>query len=366
MHATPFLPGMSPVGAKPLTATFDAGRLSSDCGFVLREIASRLGLAQTIVACLRDEHDSTRIQHSYAEMVTARAAGYEDCDDIDALRADPALKIAVGRCPVTGADLMSQPTLSRLENLADWRALARIGLGQIDLYCRRFMRPPHRITLDIDDTEIPCTASRSLPSSMRTTTAPAFSRSIASTPSRASRCCRCCGPASDPRTRRWPGFCATPSAASASTGPMWQSWCVPTATIAASPHWCCSKQCAATTFSASPSTPVSWNSQRPGASNAPRASRMTTTVRRFHQLTYKAHQITYKARGWSHSPKLIARVRKRRSERMRASSSPAWNGAARRSTRRCSARRGAARKQIKDMKRFTLSDKTACSRWQAN
>ena len=61
------------------------------------------------------------------------AAGYEDCDDVDALRADPALKIAVGRAPETGADLMSQPTLSRLENLAGWRALARIGLGQIAL-----------------------------------------------------------------------------------------------------------------------------------------------------------------------------------------------------------------------------------------
>jgi hypothetical protein len=40
MHATPFLPGLSPVGAKSLTATFDAGRLSSDGGLiVLREIA---------------------------------------------------------------------------------------------------------------------------------------------------------------------------------------------------------------------------------------------------------------------------------------------------------------------------------------
>ena len=50
---------------------------------------------------------------------------------------------------------MSQPTLSRLENLADWRALARIGLGQIDLYCRSFARPPARIVLDIDDTDDP-------------------------------------------------------------------------------------------------------------------------------------------------------------------------------------------------------------------
>ena len=160
MHAMPFLPGLSPVEAKSLTATFDAGRLSSDGGLVvLREIEARLSLAETISTPLRDDRDPTRIRHSYADMARARmlmiAAGYEDCDDVDALRADPALKIAVGRCPESGADLMSQPTLSRLENLADWRALARIGLGQIDLYCRSFARPPKRIVLDIDDTDDP-------------------------------------------------------------------------------------------------------------------------------------------------------------------------------------------------------------------
>src|SRR5262245_54855839 len=60
------------------------------------------------------------------------AAGYEDCDDIDTLRTDPAFKIALGRGPDTGANLMSQPTLSRLENLAGWRELARIGLNLIE------------------------------------------------------------------------------------------------------------------------------------------------------------------------------------------------------------------------------------------
>jgi hypothetical protein len=45
----PILPGLSPVAAKSLTATFDAGRLSSDGGLVvLREIERRLGLAATI------------------------------------------------------------------------------------------------------------------------------------------------------------------------------------------------------------------------------------------------------------------------------------------------------------------------------
>ena len=160
MHAMPNLPGLSPVEVKSLTATFDAGRLSSDGGLIVsREIERRLSLADTITGPLRDLRDPTRIRHSYAEMAPAKmlmiAAGYENCDDVDTLRSDLALKIAVGCCPETGTDLMSQPTLSRLKNLTDWRALARIGLGQIALYCRSFARRPTRILLDIDDTDDP-------------------------------------------------------------------------------------------------------------------------------------------------------------------------------------------------------------------
>ena len=47
---------------------------------------------------------------------------------------------------------MSQPTLSRLENLPSWRELARMGLGLIDLFCDSFKTVPARIVLDIDDT----------------------------------------------------------------------------------------------------------------------------------------------------------------------------------------------------------------------
>ena len=50
---------------------------------------------------------------------------------------------------------MSQPTLSRLENLAGWRALARIGLGGSISSAAAFARPPTRIVLDIDDTDDP-------------------------------------------------------------------------------------------------------------------------------------------------------------------------------------------------------------------
>ena len=157
MQTTPFLPGLSAVRSKPLTASFDAGCMSSDGGIVLlREIALRLGLADVVSGPLRDVRVPTRIRHTYSEMVTARmlaiAAGYEDCDDLDQLRFDPAFKIGCGRGPETAEDLMSQPTLSRLENLADWRALARIGVGFIDLFCHSFRTPPGRIVLDIDET----------------------------------------------------------------------------------------------------------------------------------------------------------------------------------------------------------------------
>jgi hypothetical protein len=88
---TLLLPGLSLVEGKPLTATFDAGRLSSDGGvIILREIAARLGLAKAITAPLLDNRDQSRVQHGYADMALARmvmiAAGYEDCDDIDTLR----------------------------------------------------------------------------------------------------------------------------------------------------------------------------------------------------------------------------------------------------------------------------------------
>ena len=57
-----------------------------------------------------------------------------------------------GRLPESGRDLMSQPTLSRLENAPSWRELARMGLTMIDLFCDSFERAPQRIVLDIDDT----------------------------------------------------------------------------------------------------------------------------------------------------------------------------------------------------------------------
>ena len=154
---TRFLPGLSPVEGRELRADFDGGALSSDGGvLLLREIERKMGIADVLASCLADPRDPMRTLHSHASMIRARmmaiACGYEDCDDMNALRHDPALKMACERLPDAALGLASQPTLSRLENAPDWRALARMGFAMIDLFCDSFGSVPKRITLDIDDT----------------------------------------------------------------------------------------------------------------------------------------------------------------------------------------------------------------------
>ncbi len=156
-HDTPILPGLSPIDGLDIHARFDGGALSSDGGvLLLREIERRMGISNVLASCLADRRDPVRTRHSHASMIRARimaiACGYEDCDDLDGLRHDPAMKMACERAPDAALGLASQPTLSRLENLAGWRSLARMGLRLIDLFCESFRTVPGQIVLDIDDT----------------------------------------------------------------------------------------------------------------------------------------------------------------------------------------------------------------------
>ncbi|MCZ8147453.1 MAG: transposase [Roseomonas sp.] len=155
-HATPPLPGLSPVAGKPIIARFDGGALSSDGGLLaLREIEERLGIARRLAACIDDPRAPDRIQHSLADMLRFRllmiAAGYEDGNDAGSLRHDPLFKLASGRLPDAAA-LCSQPTLPCLENTPGRRELVRMARTMVALYCASFRQVPRRITLDIDDT----------------------------------------------------------------------------------------------------------------------------------------------------------------------------------------------------------------------
>ncbi len=67
--------------------------------------------------CLEDLRSPAHTKHALVLMVRQRvyqiAAGYEDCNDADFLRIDPALRLAIGKDHKSGA---SQSMLSRLEN----------------------------------------------------------------------------------------------------------------------------------------------------------------------------------------------------------------------------------------------------------
>jgi Transposase DDE domain group 1 len=145
------------VGRKKITAAFDGGRISSDGGAMLLGLAERrIGVADRLAAEITDRRDPTRVVHALSDILRARilaiACGYEDADDLDYLRSDPALKLACGHLPDSGRDLCSQPTMSRCENAPSLREVIRLMRAMVAVYCHSYDKPPASVTLDIDDT----------------------------------------------------------------------------------------------------------------------------------------------------------------------------------------------------------------------
>jgi hypothetical protein len=146
------------VQRKKITAAFDGGRITSDGGvMLLAQAERRLGIAERLAQVIPDRRDPDRVTHLLPDIllrarIFAIACGYEDADDLDRLRCDPAFKLACGRLPDSGIDLCSQPTISRWENAPALRDLIRLTGVMVDLYCASYATPPAAVTLDIDDT----------------------------------------------------------------------------------------------------------------------------------------------------------------------------------------------------------------------
>jgi hypothetical protein len=145
----------------PLGAAFDAGRLTSDGGLVwLGEADQSLGICESLAACISDWRRGP-VLHDLPTLVRQRifqiACGYADQNDATTLRSDPLLKAVCGRLPESGADLASQPTLSRLENSVDRHACEAMAEALVALYIRERQRTgvPSHLVLDIDGTDDP-------------------------------------------------------------------------------------------------------------------------------------------------------------------------------------------------------------------
>lgn len=144
-----------------LEAAFDGGMLTSDGGMpLLAEIDSELGVCEALAECV-PEWRRGQARHSITNLVRQRAlqiaGGYEDQNDANLLRSDPLLKLACGSMPEGSEDLASQPTLSRLENAPNRRALRQMAEALLKIYLdrREAYGTPERVVLDFDSTDDP-------------------------------------------------------------------------------------------------------------------------------------------------------------------------------------------------------------------
>src|SRR6201986_1548727 len=140
---------------KKLTIDFNGGNQSSNGGLLLlREKERTLGVCRRLANAMPDRRDADRIRHAMFEMVMARVAaiacGYEDANDLDRLRHDPLMKLAVGRCPQTGEALASESAICRLENAQPKTEAARLCAALIDQFGTT-VKPGRLEVLDIDD-----------------------------------------------------------------------------------------------------------------------------------------------------------------------------------------------------------------------
>jgi hypothetical protein len=148
----------SSLGPKAVVADFNGGRLTTDAGaLLLRQVAENLGLFDALDAAIPDPRDPALVIHDQramiAQRVTAIALGYEDLNDHQALRSDPVLQLAAGRPPEPDRPLASPPTLCRLENRVDRKALIKIAEVLVDRFLASRPAAPEHLVLDFDATD---------------------------------------------------------------------------------------------------------------------------------------------------------------------------------------------------------------------
>lgn len=149
------------VAGRTVVAAFDGGDLTSDAGLLLVSQADRrLGMSEALGSAIRDSRDATKVRHRLLDLIRERvlaiALGYEDANDLDELREDPALKVACEHRPTAKGVLGSQPTLSRLENSVDSKDLLRMATALAERVISQLPAQTRSVIIDVDATDDPC------------------------------------------------------------------------------------------------------------------------------------------------------------------------------------------------------------------
>jgi Transposase DDE domain group 1 len=156
---------------KPLVATFDQPHASSDGGAILLKMAeARYGLIDGFARCLVEDRQSGKVRHTLEDLLAQRifglACGHSDANDADRLADDPIHKLLLGRDPIDGDALASQPTISRFENGVGPRELYAMGRelaeSVIERHRQRLRGRVRHITIDLDPTDDPTHGAQQL------------------------------------------------------------------------------------------------------------------------------------------------------------------------------------------------------------
>jgi len=147
--------------SKRIQVDFCGGQLSGDAGLLpLRAFDQRHRLTLSLAEHVSDPREGERVRHSVLSLFCQRIyqiiAGYEDANDADRLRHDPAFQILADQ-PL-GEPLGSQPTLSRWENSPSPRDLLKLQDALLDWFvkiCGKQVRKRGEILLDVDSTDDP-------------------------------------------------------------------------------------------------------------------------------------------------------------------------------------------------------------------
>jgi len=156
---------------KPLVATFDQPHASSDGGAVLLKAAdTRYGLIEGLARGLVDDRQPGKVRHALEDLLAQRifglACGHPDANDADRLADDPIHKLLLGRDPIAGDPLASQPTISRFENQVGVQELYAMGCelaaSVIERHRQRLHGRARQITIDLDPTDDPTHGAQQL------------------------------------------------------------------------------------------------------------------------------------------------------------------------------------------------------------
>lgn len=161
----PVIPGFN----RSLRVEGRADRLTGDPGAVLlREVLERSGIVSWMTARLNDPRSKVDVTHDLPSLIRTSvllaAQGWRDHDDADALRQDPAFRLAAssaaGLTPLEGPGLASQPTLSRFAALmaapANLKVLreAVLEMAGRGIRAERQGKRMPSVTLDVDSAPV--------------------------------------------------------------------------------------------------------------------------------------------------------------------------------------------------------------------